>query len=141
MHARSEIIEAIEAALKSQVKVLPETDAVQEDDLPCVVVEEREEGNGDFDRILERPATALRRRFRFAVFAFGRNKREREDISEKIEQIVVPTVMAVTSDAHSKGIKCALVGVAFSRTRVGTSMTAFLAGNFYDAEYFTPTYM
>ena len=141
MHARSEIIEAVEAALKTQVKLLPETDAVQEEDMPCVVVEEREEGNGDFDRILERPATALRRRFRFAVFAFGRTKRERDDVSLQIEQIVAPTVMAVTSDAHQKGVKCALVGIAFSRSRVGTSTTAWLAGNFYDAEYFTPTYL
>jgi hypothetical protein len=142
MHRRSDIINAIETALATQLTVIAATDAVQEADVPCAVVEEREEQDGDFDKALTRPATSLRRRLRLAIFAFGRNKRERDDVAEKIEALVLPAVAAIPPVWPSElGIRCALVGVGFSRSRLGTSAAAFVAGQFYDAEYLTPTYL
>ena len=134
MHPRSTLIEAVEAALVAKgLAVIDATDAVQEEDVPCVVIEEREEQLASFDETLGRRATTLRRRLRLVVFAFGVSKRARDDIAQRVEECVVPAAVGA-------GFQCVLVGVGYSRSKLGTSAAAFVAGQFYDAEYMTPTY-
>ena len=134
MHERQKLLDALERALvDAGVTIVPAVDAVQEEDLPCVVIEEREEQMREFDAAISRPATALRRRLRVAIFAFGHTRVERDDLARTVEERAVPAAWGVN-------FKTALVGVGFSRTRVGTSAAAFAAGQFYDAEYMTPTY-
>jgi len=132
MHERSKLLDAVERALENQT-VVDVVDAVQEEDLPCVVVEEREETMRGFDETLARPATVLRRRYRLVVFSFGATRRARDDLAETIERLITPAIVGA-------GYRCALVGVGFSRSRVGTGSPAHVAGQFYDAEYTTPTY-
>lgn len=136
MHARSAFMAAVKNALSGAgVKMVAATDAVQAEDVPCAVIEEREETNARFDKTQDHPATTLRRRIRFAVFAFGTTREERDDVAEQVE-------MAVTPALYGAGVVDAtLVGVGFSRSVLGTSAAAFVAGQFYDAEYLSPTYM
>lgn len=132
-HLRNVLSEAIESALAGAARTVESTDAVQAEDVPCVVFEEREETITRFDERLEFRASTLRRRYRFAVFAFGQSRKERDDIAGLVEQAVVPAAAGVN-------FKCTLVGVGFTRSALGTAARAYVAAQYYDAEYFTPSY-
>lgn len=142
MHGRSTILNALTGALEGlSVPLIPTSDAVQEADVPCAVLEEREETITNFDDVLARPATALRRRYRFVIFAFGKTRLERDNLAEQIEAAIAPAVFALNTMGGEFRVKCWFAGAAFSQTRLGTSMPTFVAGQFYDAEYMSPSYM